>query len=128
MDTPAEIVEEYRSLIHANINFEDLKIAHPNDEELIDGIADLILETVLCQTDYILIASNSFPTEVVRSKFLKLGYWHIEYVLNCLQENTTKIRNIKKYLMAALFNAPSTIESYYKAEVNYELYGLKDAR
>lgn len=120
-DNPVAIAREYRALIRENIEFDDLLRGHPGDRDLIEGIAELILETVLCRTEYILIASNSYPAEIVKSKFLKLGYWHIEYVLNCLQTNTTKVRNIKKYLLAALFNAPSTIEPYYTAEVNHDM-------
>ena len=120
--------EEYRQLIHDNIEYDALLRAHPLDQDLIDGIEDLILETVLCRTEHILIASNSYPAEVVKGKFLKLGYWHIEYVISCLRENTTNIRNIKKYLLAALFNAPATINSYYTAEANHETLGMRAAR
>lgn len=122
------LAEEYRQLIHDNIEYDALLRAHPLDQDLIDGIEDLILETVLCRTDHILIASNSYPSEVVKGKFLKLGYWHIEYVISCLRENTTKIRNIKKYLLAALFNAPATINSYYTAEANYDTREIRAAR
>lgn len=120
--TPSTIAFEYRQLILENIEFEYLLKAHPNEADLLEGIVDLILETVLCRTESILIASNCYPTEIVRSKLLKLDYWHIEYVLNCLRENTTKVRNIKKYLLAALFNAPSTIDGYYTAEANHDTY------
>ena len=113
---------EYRQLILENIEIEYLRKAHPDETDLLEGIVDLILETILCQTQYILIASNRYPTEIVRSKLLKLDYWHIEYVLNCLRENTTKVRNIKKYLLAALFNAPSTIDGYYTAEANHDTH------
>ena len=122
------LAEEYRQLIHDNIEYDALLRAHPLDQDLIDGIEDLILETVLCRTEHILIASNSYPAEVVKGKFLKLGYWHIEYVINCLRENTTKIRNIKKYLLAALFNAPATINSYYTAEANCDTREIRAAR
>ena len=96
-------------------------IGYSHDRELIDGIVDLILETVLCRQEYILIASSQYPAGVVKSKFLKLNYSHIEYVLSCLRRNTSKINNIKKYLLAALFNAPSTIDSYYQAEVQHDM-------
>ena len=115
--------EAYEQIIRENIGYEDLLMAHADDRELIEGIAALILETVLMQGDTIVIASNRYPAAVVKSKFLKLTYSHIEYVLFCLQRNTTKVNNIKKYLLAALFNAPSTIEGYYRAEVNHDLYG-----
>ena len=120
----SETIAAYRNLIRENIGYDDLLLAHPHDREMIEGIADLILETVISRKDYILIASSSYPAEVVRSKFMKLNYSHIEYVLFCLQRNTTKVNNIKKYLLAALFNAPSTIDGYYRAEVNHDMYGL----
>ena len=118
----SETISAYRDLIRENIDYEDLLIAHPHDRELVQGIADLILETVISRREYILIASGSYPAEVVKSKFMKLNYSHIEYVLFCLERNTTKVNNIKKYLLAALFNAPSTIDGYYRAEVNHDMY------
>ena len=66
---------------------------------------------------------GDYPAELVKSKFLKLNSSHIEFVLDCMRENTTKVRNIKQYLKAVLFNAPSTIDSYYTALVNHDLYG-----
>ena len=87
------------------------------------GIIDLMLETVLSQRPYIRIAGDDYPREIVRSRFLKVNYSHIEYVFDCLDKNTTKVRNIKAYLLAALYNAPATMDSYYRAEVNHDLYG-----
>lgn len=81
---------------------------------------DLILETVLCRNNEIVVASNKYPAELVRSKFLKLTSSHIEYAMGCMKSNTTKVHNIKKYLLATLFNAPSTISGYYQAEVNHD--------
>ena len=69
------------------------------------------------------IAGEDYPADLVKSKFLKLNSSHIEFVLDCMRENTTKVRNIKQYLKAVLFNAPSTIDSYYTALVNHDLYG-----
>lgn len=68
-----------------------------------------------------MIASSRYPAELVKSKFLKLHSSHVEYVADCLKANTTKVRNIKKYLLAALFNAASTMSGYYQAEVNYDM-------
>ena len=81
----------------------------------------LIVETVMCKSDKVLIASNWYSGALVRGKFMKLDYSHVEYVLHCLEGNTSKIKNIKKYLLAALFNAPSTINGYYRAEVNHDM-------
>ena len=69
------------------------------------------------------IAGDEYPARAVKDKLLRLNSLHIEYVLNCLDRNTTQVHNIKKYLLATLFNAPSTIDSYYAALVNHDLYG-----
>ena len=115
------ILQTYEELIKENMDFDALLTAHPLDKELVQGIYELILETVLCQNDRILIASSWYPAELVKSKFMKLKYAHIEYVMECFRKNTTKVKNIKKYLLAALFNAPSTIDGYYTAEVNHDM-------
>lgn len=118
---PDDVAGAYQQLIRENIDYSSLIIAHSHDRELIDGIVDLILETALCRQDYILIASNQYPASVVKSKFLKLNYFHIEYVLECLHRNTTKVTNIRKYLLAVLFNAPSTMDGYYQAAVQHDM-------
>ena len=115
-------------MIRENIGYEDLLISHSQDREMIEGMVSLILETVISRGESFVIAGNRYPSAVVKSRFLKLDYSHIEYVLFCLKKNTTKINNIKKYLLAALFNAPSTISSYYRAEVNYDNYGVASAK
>ena len=114
-------MQAYGSLIKENIDYDNLLITHPFEQELINGIYELILETVLCQNEEILIASNRYPVQFVKSKFLKLKYSHIEYVIECLKKNTSKVKNIKKYMLAALFNAPATIDGYYQAEVNHDM-------
>ena len=68
-----------------------------------------------------MIGGNRYPMSLVRSKFMKLTSTHVLYVMDCLKSNTTKVRNIRKYLLATLFNAPTTISSYYQAEVNHDL-------
>ena len=78
------------------------------------------IETVLIKGETILIASNLYPRELVKSKFLKLDFTHIEYAIGCFKSNTTKVNNIKKYLLATLFNAPSTIDGYFQAKVNHD--------
>ena len=111
----------YEEIIKENISFGDLLIAHPFEKETIEEIMQLSLETVLNKNQTMVIASNTYPMSLVKSKFLKLGYYHIEYVLGCLSNNTSKVKNIKKYLLAALFHAPSTMDSYYRAEVNHDM-------
>ena len=106
--------------LKSNISFDALMERYPTSKDTIQGIFDLILETVLCKTEYIHIASNKYPTALVKSKFEKLNFSHIEYVIGQLEQNTTKVRNIKKYMLATLFNAPTTIDSYFWAEVNHD--------
>ena len=114
-------VEAYTEIIKENIELDILLERYPYDRELLTGIFDLILETVLCKNKSIVVASSEYPAELVRSKFLKLNMFHVEYAMYCMRKNTSKIHNIKKYLLAALFNAPSTISGYYQAEVNHDL-------
>lgn len=112
-------VELYTEIIKENIGYDDLMISHPLEKTTIQGIFELILETVVSENKSIVISSNRYPMELVKSKFLKLGYNHVEYVLECLQRNTADIKNIKKYMLAMLFNAPSTLESYYQVWANH---------
>lgn len=121
-------MEIYEEIIKENIAFDDLLVAYPYETETIEGIAQLILETVLNKNESMIIASNTYPVELVKSKFLKLNYSHIEYVMDCFKNNTSKVKNIKKYLLAALFNAPSTMDSYYRAEVNHDMPFMTMAR
>ncbi len=85
---------------------------------------ELLAEIVGIERDTINIAGVEYPYQFVKGKLLKIGYSHIQYVLECLNRNTTKIHNIKAYLLTCLFNAPSTISSYYRAEVNHDMYGV----
>ena len=114
-------VKEYAELIRENIDLDGLIEKYPYDQNLINGIYDMVLETVLCRNETILIASNKYPAELVKSRFMKMTSSHIEYAINCMRTNTTKVRNIKKYMMAALFNAPSTMSGYFQAEANHDM-------
>lgn len=110
----------YSEIIKENIEYDALMERYPYEQKLVEGIFQLILETVLIKGETILIASNQYPRELVKSKFLKLDFTHIEYAIGCFKSNTTKVNNIKKYLLATLFNAPSTIDGYFQAEVNHD--------
>lgn len=107
--------------IKDNIEYDFLLREKPLDTDRLNEIVDLMLETVCTARKKIRIAGDDYPAELVKAKFMKLNSSHIEFVLDCLQENTTKIRNIKQYLRAALFNAPSTIDSYYTALVAHDM-------
>jgi hypothetical protein len=116
-------IEAYREIIKENIEYDILTVKLKQDSSVLDEIVDLLTETVCTSKDSLVIAGDVYPSAVVKSKLLKLDAGHIEYVIDCMKSNTTDVRNIKKYLLAALFNAPSTIDSYYTARVNHDLYG-----
>ena len=111
----------YAQIIKENIEYDSLMAIYPRDAETVDGLFDIILETVLSKSDTILVAGSPYPKELVKSKLLKLNFSHLQYVMECFLKNTTKVANIKKYMLAMLFNAPSTIGSYYQAEVNHDM-------
>lgn len=119
----ADAYSVYEKIIKDNIEYEHF-IKHTDiDRERLDEIVSLILETVCTKRKTIRIAGDDYPAELVKAKFMKLNSSHIEFVFDCMKENTTKIRNIKQYLKAVLFNAPNTIDSYYTALVNHDMYG-----
>ena len=118
---PNDAYRVYEEIIKDNICYDILKQDMPYDHDRIDEIIDLILETVCTKRRTIRIAGDDYPAELVKSKFMKLESEHIRFVLDCMRENTTKIRNIKQYLRAALFNAPSTIGNYYTSLVAHDM-------
>ena len=113
----------YREIILENIDYEILASDPKVDREQLDEITELIVDTVCTARKTVRISGDDFPAEVVKSRFLKLNSTHIQYVMDCMRENTTYVRNIKKYLLAALYNAPSTISNYYSALVQHDMYG-----
>ena len=114
-------VEIYRDIIKKNIEYDHLLHHSKIDREELDGIVELLVETVCTARKTIRVAGDDYPAELVKAKLLKLNSGHIEFVMDCMRENTTKIRNIKKYLLAVLFNAPSTMGSYYTALVAHDM-------
>lgn len=114
---------EVKELVYENIEYEHYKQhGGVGMQERLDEIADIIIETLCSTKNTINIAGDDYPAKLVKDKMLKINSSHIEYVFECLDKNTTYVRNIKRYLLATLFNAPSTIDSYYTALVNHDLY------
>ena len=111
----------YEEIIKDNISYDILLQDNHLDADRINEIVDLILETVCTKRSTIRVAGDDYPAELVKSKFMKLDSEHIRFVLDCMRENTTKIRNIKQYLKATLFNAPSTIGNYYTSLVSHDM-------
>ena len=120
--------ESYRALILENIEYDVLSQNVQLDKDRLDELVELMVDTVCSNRETIRVAGDDYPAEVVRSRFLKLNASHIEYVLDRMRENTTYVRNIKKYLLAALYNAPVTMDSYYTSLVSHDLYGSGDRR
>ena len=119
----ADETEAYREIVKENIGYDILVAEKPDARDRIDEILELIVETVSTSKNHVRVAGADLPAEVVRSRFMKLDADHIRFVLDCLSENTTKIRNIKQYLLTTLYNAPTTIGNYYSSLVRHDLYG-----
>jgi hypothetical protein len=113
--------EIYREIILENIEYPYMLQREPYGKDRLDEIVDLMVETICTARKTIRIAGDDYPAELVKAKFLKLNSSHIEFVIDCMRNNTSEIRNIKKYLLAVLFNAPSTIGNYYTALVAHDM-------
>jgi hypothetical protein len=120
-----EPIEIYRSIIRENIEYDSLCERNEYSVDEIKEIVELILETICSSRKVIRIGGEDKPAEYVKSRLLKLEAEHIEYVLDCMGKNTTDVRNIKSYMLTALFNAPATIGNYYRSLVNHDMYGKK---
>ena len=108
-------------IVKENIDY-DILVTDYRDGSL-DELVDIITETICALSPTVRIGGNDFPREVVQSRLLKLNSETIRYVLDCLSKNTTKVKNIKAYLLTSLYNAPVIMSNYYTAEVNHDLYG-----
>ena len=117
-----EEMQSYRDLVLENIEYDHLCREFATYREDLDEIVELIVETVCARRKTTRIAGADFPHEVVRSRFLKLDSSHIEFVMESLHNNTTEIRNMKQYLLTVLFNAPTTMNNHYTAQVNHDMH------
>ena len=119
---PAELQEEeqYRRYFKEALELEILEQGYPADKAVLYEILELLVETVTSRKKFLRICGEEKPKEVVKSRLMKLDSSHIQYILECLKENSTQIRNIKQYLLATLYNAPVTVDSYYSAQVRRE--------
>ncbi len=113
--------KEIEELLKKNLQVDELYRRHPADYSLIEEMVELLTDTMCSRRSLIRIASDDKPIDEVRAKFLLLRMDHIEYVLSCMAENTTKIKNMKQYLLAALYNAPMTIDSYYSSLAQHDI-------
>ena len=112
--------EQYRRYFKEALELEILEQGYPADKAVLYEILELLVETVTSRKKFLRICGEEKPKEVVKSRLMKLDSSHIQYILECLKENSTQIRNIKQYLLATLYNAPVTVDSYYSAQVRHE--------
>lgn len=119
----SDSMEIYEEIIKENIEYEILLESNQYDKELIDGIVTLMVETVCSTRPSITIAKENMSQSVVKSRLLKLDESHVQYVLDCFKSNTTKVRNVRSYLLTALYRAPTTIDAHYAALVSHDMYG-----
>ncbi len=112
---------QYRNYFLKSLDIESLKERYPYSREHIDEILEIILDVVCFNRKQIRIAGDDKPVQVVKSQFMKLDYSHIEFVLNCMKENTTQIKNMKQYILAVLYNATITINNYYSSLVQHDM-------
>ena len=112
---------EYRDYFIRTLNLDILKERNPYDDGQIDEILEILLDAVCSNRKQIRIAGDDKPAQVVKSQLMKLDYSHIEFVLDCMKQNTTQIRNVKQYILAALYNAPLTINNYYSSLVQHDM-------
>lgn len=116
-----EEYQQYYQYFHEQLGIEYLQQDYPYDVDRLENILELVVETVCSKRQIIRIGGDDRPIEVVKSRFMKLNSEHIRYVMDCFKENTTKIRNIRQYMLASLYNAPTTIESYFDALVRHDM-------
>ena len=121
--TRQNVREKYEQIVRENISYDYFLENKNTDIRKIDELVSLIVEVICSNKPTVRVNGEEIPQEVVKSQFLKLNESHIEYVLAALKKNNTNVRNIRSYLITTLYNAPSTISSYYQAEVNYDLFG-----
>ena len=113
-----ELLEEYFS---HSLEIDLLLRLCPDEEDTIYQIIDLLVDTCATNRKLLHIAGDDKPAEVVRSRFMKLNADHIRFVLKCLAENSSPIRNMKQYLLASLYNAPTTMQLSYQNQTNHDL-------
>ena len=119
-------MERYRELIKENIEFDWPVEEHPYDEETLVGYVELMVEVCCSRQDFIRLNKENIAVGVVKSQFLKLNRDHIDYVRECMNNTTTVIKNIRAYTLAALYNAPKTMNQYYASRVSHDMAELDE--
>ena len=126
MDDPMRIIKQYENYLREKLSIDILIQSNPYEVGRINDIFDLMVD-VLCSTaKTIRISGDDKPVDVVKAQFMKIDSGHMEYVLDCLKNQITDIRNVKQYLLATIYNAPLTIDHYYTAKVSYDMAHWKE--
>ena len=126
MDDPMRIIKQYENYLREKLSIDILIQSNPYEVGRINEIFDLMVD-VLCSTaKTIRISGDDKPVDVVKAQFMKIDSGHMEYVLDCLKNQITDIRNVKQYLLATIYNAPLTIDHYYTAKVSYDMAHWKE--
>ncbi len=118
-----DVIDErstYLEIIKSNIEYDCF-----SEKERVDELVEIILDVICSEKEYIRVNGENVSQEIVKSRFLKLTNSHIDYLLMTLKDNTTDVRNVRSYLITALYNAPTTMDSYYELKVNHDLYGTE---
>lgn len=118
-----DVIDErtsYLEIIKSNIEYDCF-----SEKERVDELVEIMLDVICSEKEYIRVNGENVLQEIVKSRFLKLTNSHIEYLLMTLKDNTTDVRNVRSYLITALYNAPTTMDSYYELKVNHDLYGTE---
>ena len=120
-----DVIDGYRERVKEKISYDYLIEQHPYDSDIRE-IVELIVEVLCTQEEFMRIGKKQVYTSLVQERLNRLDYTHIEYILECMKNSPSNIRNIKAYLLESLFNAPVTIGNYYSAKVNYDFYGSSE--
>lgn len=115
-------VRKYRNQVKRNIDYFEISEDYAANLEQLDEIVDLMVETLCSTRPTLSVAGDNLPASLVKERLLKINCMHIQYVMDSLKSNTTPVRNIKRYLLTVLFNAPATIDHYYSAQFRHEYY------
>ena len=115
-------VRKYRNQVKRNIDYFEISEDYAANLEQLDEIVDLMVETRCSTRPTLSVAGDNLPASLVKERLLKINCMHIQYVMDSLKSNTTPVRNIKRYLLTVLFNAPATIDHYYSAQFRHEYY------
>lgn len=120
---PSIRADEMEEMLKEQIEYNIFIEREPAEKKRIDELVSIMTDVLCSGSDTVRISGNDLPKKRVYERFTKLSFGHIQYVLECLDKNPADIRNIRAYLLAALYNAPVTMDSYYSALVNHDLYG-----